>query len=165
MRKPLDLTGERYGRLLVTEFAGVIKGQRYYYCECICGNETLSPQNHLRRGTIQSCGCSKIQHGGKRKGKATAEYSAWQHMRRSPDYVSSWDDFQQFFRDVGWRPDDTYELGRYDLTQPHGPENTYWRNPDEERERRINTDIGSELCIDMSTVRDTYAFSGTTDQA
>ena len=182
MGKPLDLTGQQFGRLTVDDFAGTMgdtrsNRKRYWYCTCECGNETLVSTGDLRAGRTQSCGClnaeaardRKLKHGGclnRRQQGTSAEFAAWHNLRnREIDYPDRWNDFQQFFRDVGWRPDDKYVIGRYDLTQPHGPENTYWRNPDDERQLRINTDLGSEFLIDMSAVRDAYAFSGTTDQA
>ena len=163
MPQPADLTGERFGQLVVTEFAGVIKTNRYWYCICDCGNETMSHTSHLRAGKAQSCGCVRNapkKHGGRLNGDRTPEYRAWIHIRVNLPHDPSWESFSKFFRDVGWRPDDTYQLDRYDIHQPHGPENTYWRNPNDEREQRINTDIGEEFFIDLTGVREADAFAG-----
>lgn len=52
-----DLTGQRFGRLLVLKRTDK-KGQCVYWlCECDCGNLTEVRSNLLRNGSIQSCGC------------------------------------------------------------------------------------------------------------
>lgn len=56
-RKRLELVKERFGRLLVTEFA-YIKKFTYWKCKCDCGNIIIVAGSELRRknGT-KSCGC------------------------------------------------------------------------------------------------------------
>ena len=60
MRKAADLTGERFGKLIVIEKAG-IQEDRYWTwrCRCDCGNEVIVNTKRLRRGTISHCGCDK----------------------------------------------------------------------------------------------------------
>lgn len=60
MRKTADLTGERFGKLIVIEKAG-IQEDRYWTwrCRCDCGNEVIVNTKRLRRGTISHCGCDK----------------------------------------------------------------------------------------------------------
>lgn len=58
MGKKIDLTGQRFGRLVVVEEIGVDKYKNIsWLCECDCGNfkEISSPD--LRSGKTQSCGC------------------------------------------------------------------------------------------------------------
>lgn len=54
--KLIDLTGQRFGRLVVTGFD---RRDRYTYwcCVCDCGSECVAASNELRRGKKQSCGC------------------------------------------------------------------------------------------------------------
>lgn len=59
--KPLDLTGQRFGRLLAVERAGVNEHkQTLWRCECDCGNKEfiVLTQSLVKRAT-QSCGCIK----------------------------------------------------------------------------------------------------------
>jgi hypothetical protein len=37
-----------------------------------------------------------------------------------------WQDFETFGKAVGDPPNGSARLARYDLTKPHGPENTFW---------------------------------------
>ena len=62
MWKFKDMTGERFGRLLVIERADdciLPCGQRkiMWKCRCDCGAETTVMAINLRRGVTQSCGC------------------------------------------------------------------------------------------------------------
>ncbi len=53
-----DLTGRRFGRLLVVGDCGKNdKGRHYWKCECTCGNKTLVEESHLKTGHTKSCGC------------------------------------------------------------------------------------------------------------
>ena len=53
----VDLTGVRFNRLLVKEFAGMRKGKNTWKCLCDCGREKLVWSNNLRNRNTQSCGC------------------------------------------------------------------------------------------------------------
>ena len=144
MGRTTDLTGQTFGDLIVTEYAGKIGTARYYYCECRCGMETLNNQYHLLNGRSKSCGCHRkkaaqmnsIQHGGTMNGKPSTEYNAWQGIRKSL-HVDEWSDFNKFFNDMGRRPSEQHQIARRDVRQPHSPTNTYWRNHNEERQASI----------------------------
>ena len=64
MSKPLDITGERFGRLTVLERYGSEKsfsnpGVVYstWICRCDCGNEKVVRGVNLKSGMTRSCGC------------------------------------------------------------------------------------------------------------
>jgi len=55
-----DLTGKKFGRLIVVSFDH--KGKNYapyWKCRCECGGEKIVQGRHLKGGRIQSCGCIK----------------------------------------------------------------------------------------------------------
>ena len=55
-----DLTGSRFGMLVVTRFLGKTKySDKIWECICDCGNITKVTQGHLRSGHTRSCGCQK----------------------------------------------------------------------------------------------------------
>lgn len=59
MPKKLDLTGQKFNRLLVLEPASN-KGKRTQWkCACDCGNICIASTEGLRNGTTKSCGCLK----------------------------------------------------------------------------------------------------------
>lgn len=55
--KPIDITGERYGRLTVLNKEMNIRGKTAWKCLCDCGNEVIVITEYLRSGRTQSCGC------------------------------------------------------------------------------------------------------------
>lgn len=65
----LDITGERFGRLVALEPTKQrISGSVVWKCQCDCGNTCLKSVNALKRGFAWHCGCvnKKVRH---RKGE------------------------------------------------------------------------------------------------
>lgn len=58
-----DLTGRRFGRLMVKEIAGKDKYGDLWRCICDCGNEKVVPRRHLNDGryATHSCGCLALE--------------------------------------------------------------------------------------------------------
>ena len=71
MSKLIDLTGQRFGTLLVLK-----RGENYespggqtrarWLCQCNCGRQTLVHSNNLRRNLSTNCGCLRIPVATKR---------------------------------------------------------------------------------------------------
>jgi predicted nucleic acid-binding Zn ribbon protein len=61
MKYKMDLSGERFGRLVVLEYAGKKKSgsqnKTLWKCICDCGNEKITDVGALRSGHTTSCGC------------------------------------------------------------------------------------------------------------
>lgn len=63
MSKFIDLTGKRFGKLLVIERADTNrKGQPCWLCRCDCGNEKILPGADLRAKHVNSCGCYRNKY-------------------------------------------------------------------------------------------------------
>lgn len=77
----IDLTGKRFGRLEVMEFAYIRKHISYWLCKCDCGNETTICTGNLKAGKSKSCGClkkeiaSEIRSGAKHSEKSKLKMS------------------------------------------------------------------------------------------
>lgn len=76
-----DEIGNQYGYLTVIERAEDSRpGEARWLCKCKCGNLHEVAGNHLRNGTVKSCGCYKyeskngIDETGKRYGQLTVLY-------------------------------------------------------------------------------------------
>lgn len=82
--KAIDMTGERFGRLLVLERTNLRSGKTVVWkCKCDCGNICYVSRNALQQGKTQSCGCLQKERAsatnfkditGKRFGKLIALY-------------------------------------------------------------------------------------------
>lgn len=58
-RKPIDITGQRFGRLVVVSDSGMRAGDGSvkWRCACDCGSAHLVVASNLRTGSVSSCGC------------------------------------------------------------------------------------------------------------
>jgi len=74
MPKAIDLTGQRFGRLVVTKRVENKGNHRCWECSCDCGNITIVPVGHLRSGNTRSCGCL-IENNGQNIKKIAKDYN------------------------------------------------------------------------------------------
>ena len=66
MAKYIDLTGQRFGKLVVRERAkNSPSGNARWLCQCDCGNSTTVDGSRLRSGRTQSCGCLQREQSSK----------------------------------------------------------------------------------------------------
>lgn len=64
MGKFVDLTGQRFGSLIVIERAENTKNNKaQWLCRCDCGNLTVVQRANLKSGGTVSCGCKRKPHG------------------------------------------------------------------------------------------------------
>lgn len=60
MGKLIDLTGQRFGRLVVKERAlNTSSGKTCWICLCDCGSQKIVVGNDLKSGKTKSCGCAR----------------------------------------------------------------------------------------------------------
>lgn len=57
MGKRLNLIGQKFGRLLVLEFAGIRNYRTFFLCRCECGKEKIIMGKSIINGKTKSCGC------------------------------------------------------------------------------------------------------------
>jgi hypothetical protein len=74
----IDITGRRYGRLVVLEDAG----EGRWRCACDCGKEKVVKGSLLRTGHTGSCGCLQAE-SSRAKGMVRKKENA---LRRRPEY-------------------------------------------------------------------------------
>lgn len=80
----VDLTGQRFGKLVVVQYAGRKGMNTMWKCQCDCGNITITTNSNLRTGSAKSCGCYKkvhsVTHGATRGGKRERLYKNYYGM-------------------------------------------------------------------------------------
>lgn len=156
MPASLDLIGQRFGRLVVTQRAGSARGRSLWRAICDCGAEAVASADCLRTGGTRSCGCvrretarrngarsdgsANVKHGG----IGTPEYNTWKSMRRrasgkgSPEdrelYLGvtcceRWASFAHFLSDMGRRPSPVHSIDRINNLLGYEPDNCRWATP------------------------------------
>ena len=88
-----DLTGQRFGRLVVVSLENKQQSgnrERYYWrCKCDCGKDHVVRTDGLTSGGVQSCGCLHVESAIKNVSKhhshkqsRTPIYETWQGMKK-----------------------------------------------------------------------------------
>lgn len=86
----IDVTGQRFGRLIVLGKAdpNLKKSKNkspLYECKCDCGKRVFAYGNYLRAGRTKSCGCLQrdfAKQQGTHYQSKTPLYSCWRHIKQ-----------------------------------------------------------------------------------
>jgi hypothetical protein len=158
-----DLTGQRFERLSVVEYAGFDKHRRALWkCLCDCGKESIVVGANLRCGYTKSCGClfSEMNTGITREvGKSSRLYKIWAGMKqrcsnsknknydryggRGITVCPEWMEYKPFQE---WALSHGYATGltieRVENNKGYGPENCEWKT---RQDQAINRDFHPSL--------------------
>lgn len=163
-RRSKDLTGQRFGRLVVIEPMPLANnGNAMFKAKCDCGAIVVKRGSHLRLGSVKSCGCLHDTHAigkqyGKTHGHAIAgqrspTYESWTAMwqrctrNKHPDFhryggrgitvCERWKSFENFLSDMGERPPGK-NLERRNNDEGYCKDNCKWATAKEQSRNRAS---------------------------
>lgn len=171
-----DLTGLRFGRLVVVERAPNKGPRTSWLCLCDCGKRAIVIGGSLKQGLTKTCGCG-LRNGATIDGEITPEYRTWRSMKdrctnprtkcydnyggRGISICPEWlNDFRQFLRDMGPKPSIKHSLDRIDVNGNYEPSNCRWATPKEQarnrRSRYISANNLEKLLSELQKYRDIF---------
>lgn len=171
-----DLSGRVFERLTVLGFAGLdSRFKATWLCRCECGIEKAVGGNTLTQGRTRSCGCLQRESvsalSKTNEWTGTPERAAWVNMLsrcENPAHPSfenyggrgisvslDWHSFENFIRDMGYRPSDKHSIDRIENDLGYSKENCRWatravQNRNHRRNRWIETPLGRMLLCDAA---------------
>ncbi|AMQ06766.1 hypothetical protein [Sporosarcina psychrophila] len=182
----LDLTGERFGRLVALELSESRKykgrSRTKWICKCDCGNVKPILQSALRNGKTKSCGCFASERASETKrthGLSGARiYGIWRSMKarcndkeeeryggRGIRVCEEWQKFEEFYK---WSMENGYDkelsIDRIDNDGNYEPGNCRWTTDIVQlnnTSRNVFTEVKGEV-LTLSEIARKYEVPGRT---
>ncbi len=161
--KLIDLTGERFGKLVVLGRADSKTRRTMWLCKCDCGRESTIDGGNLKAGRQSSCGCIKAnKHAAHplwhiyinifsrcyNKSNHAFDRYGGRNIVMCQDWKES---FDVFVKDIGPRPSLKHSIDRIDSNGNYEPSNCRWATSKiQNRNRRNNvllTHNGKTQCM------------------
>jgi hypothetical protein len=163
-----NLTGCRFGKLVVVAYSKPRHRTSLWECRCDCGENTIAQGCNLVTGNSTNCGCVRQDRLTTHGCSKSAEYNIWRGIRsrcynqNEPAYryyggrgitvCERWrESFENFLADMSERPTPRHTIDRIDNDGDYDPSNCQWATrKQQQRNRRVNrllTWQGETKCV------------------
>jgi hypothetical protein len=187
MPSVIDLTGQRFGRLLVIKrhFCKSGKGSSWV-CQCECGGTKIVRAAQLKQGYTKSCGCLSRDWPAQKWRTKHPLYNIWHQMKwrclepTAPNYsdyggrgitlFAPWQTFENFISgiesEIGGRPSLKHSIHRIRNHGDYEPGNIKWATskehhaPGNTRARALGLIRGDSIVVDGTNLREACRRAG-----
>ena len=122
MSKRLELTGQRFGKLVVKSLFDIQNRNTRWLCDCDCGNTAVVIGSRLKNGDVKSCGCFRNETTSERSKRyntydLTGEYGIG-YTLNNDEFWFDLDDYDKiknycwYIRDDGYVMTNMYSKNR-----------------------------------------------------
>ena len=156
--------GEKYNSWEVIEDRNPEPNHKHILCRCSCGTESKVQIGHLLKGNstkCKKCLYRQVSEGMKKPNRDTKAYRVWKgiasrcqgHQPNAQQYKGmEYCSFEEFFREMGERPDGKLSVDRIDNSKGYIPGNMRWATDVEQANNQSKTVFfvdasGIKMCL------------------
>lgn len=165
-----DLSGKKYGRLIVLKLSHVKSKKTFFVCRCACGKQAIVYSQKLKSGHTQSCGCLFMETVTKHGGWGSRLYRIYKSIQgrcgKQEHYYhvvldKQWDTFAKFKKDmepsyqkhIKKHGEKNTTINRIDIKKGYSKDNCEWATY-----KKQNNNLSNNIMLTHNGVTKTVSY-------